>query len=161
MSRIGAGLVGIDESRTLALRPALRLTAPLAMVRDLAAGTPVGYGHTWTAPTHTRVGLLPLGYADGLPRCAVPGAEVLVAGRRRPLVGRVSMDMAVVDLGPDRAACPAEPGTLATVFGPGDLGEPTTADWAGWADTLEHEIVTGLGPRLRRTWLGSALRSVS
>jgi len=145
MSRVGAGLVGIDPSGTTALHPALTLTAPLISVRRVHAGTPVGYGHTWIAPTATQLGLLPLGYADGLPRAASGRAEVLVRGRRRPLVGQISMDMAVVDLGADGA----DPGDLVTVFGPGLDGAPTTAEWATWADTLEHEIVTGLGARVR------------
>ena len=156
MSRVGAGLVGIDPSRTTPLRPALTLTAPLADVRRVRAGTPVGYGHTWSAPEQTTLGLVPLGYADGLPRAASDRAEVLVRGHRRPLVGRISMDMAVVDLGRERA----ETGDVVTVFGPGDHGEPTVADWAGWAGTIEHEIVTGLGGRLPRTARARTLRSV-
>lgn len=154
MSRIGAGLVGIDESHTARLRPALTLTAPLVQVREVAAGTSVGYGHSWQAPRDTRLGLLALGYADGLPRLASNRAEVLVGGRRRPVVGRISMDMTIVDLGEaDGPDAPRE-GDLATVFGPGDAGEPTAAEWAGWAETLEHEIVTGLGPRLHRITVG-------
>ena len=156
MSRVGAGLVGIDPSRSTTLRPALTLTAPLVVVRGVRGGTPVGYGHTWSAPAPTTLGLVPLGYADGLPRAASGRAEVLVRGRRRPLVGRISMDMAVVDLGSDGG----ETGDLVTVFGPGDHGEPTVAEWAGWADTIEHEIVTGLGTRLARTARAHALRSV-
>ncbi len=145
MSRVGAGLVGIDPTGTTVLRPALTLTAPLVSVRSVRAGTPVGYGHTWRAPRATRLGLLPLGYADGLPRSA-DGAEVLLAGRRVPVVGRISMDMTVVDLGD----LPVAAGATATVFGPGDAGEPTVRDWAVAAGVLEHEIVTGLGPRLER-----------
>jgi alanine racemase len=147
MSRVGAGLVGIDPTRTTALRPAMTLTAPVVSVRRVLAGTPVGYGHTHRTATSTHLGLLPLGYADGLPRTASGRAEVLVQGRRRPLVGRISMDQAVVDLG--ERAVPL--GAVVTVFGPGDAGEPTVADWAGWAGTIEHEIVTGIGARVRRT----------
>jgi alanine racemase len=153
LCRIGAGLVGIDESGTTRLRHALTLTAPLVSVRAVAEGTGVGYGHAWTAPSATRLGLIPLGYADGLPRAATGRAEVLVAGVRRPLVGRISMDSAVVDLGPGTAAGAAEIGDVVTVFGTGTGAHgdaPTTADWARWADTLEHEIVTGLGPRIVR-----------
>jgi len=147
MSRIGAGLVGVDESGTVRLRPALTLTAPLVSIRRVPAGTPVGYGHTWTARRATRLGLIPVGYADGLPRLASGRAEVWVAGARRPVAGRICMDMTVIDLGPDT---PASVGDPVTVFGPGEHGEPTTAQWAGWAETLEHEIVTGLGVRLHR-----------
>lgn len=150
MSRVGAGLVGIDESRSTRLSFAQTLIAPIVSVREVEAGTPVGYGHTWRAPCRTRLGLIPLGYADGLPRIASNRAEVVVQGTRRPLVGRISMDSAVVDLGPDMSTCPAQVGDTVTVFGPGDRGEPTVADWARWAETLAHEIVTGFGPRIKR-----------
>lgn len=103
MVRIGVGLAGVDPSGRTSLRGALRLTAPLVTVRDVEAGTPVGYGHTWIAPRATRLGLVPVGYADGLPRLASGRSEVLVAGRRRPVVGRISMDQLVVDLGGEPA----------------------------------------------------------
>lgn len=153
--RIGAGLVGIDPSGTTRLRPAMTLEAPLVSVREVRAGTPVGYGHTWTAPGATTLGLVPLGYADGLPRLASGHAEVLVGGRRRPVVGRISMDQLVVDLGP-RAETGSGPraGDAVTLFGPGRDGEPTAADWARWAETLEHEIVTGIGSRVTRSVRG-------
>ncbi|WP_205471924.1 alanine racemase [Nocardioides sp. SYSU D00038] len=157
LSRVGAGLVGIDPSRTTALRPALTLTAPLVTLREVRPGTPVGYGHTWVADRRTTLGLLPVGYADGLPRLASGRGEVWVSGRRRPLVGRISMDMAVVDLGDT----PARPGDPVTVFGPGDAGEPTVREWADWADTIEHEVATGLGSRLHRTTVATPLRSLA
>lgn len=158
MSRVGAGLVGIDPSRTVALRPAMTLTAPLVSVRRVRAGTPVGYGHEHRTQAATHLGLVPLGYADGLPRLASGRAEVLVRGERRPVIGRISMDQLVVDLGPGGA----EPGETVTVFGPGDRGEPTVDEWAAWSETIEHEIVTGLGARVtRRTWTVPRLRSLS
>ena len=101
LSRVGAGLVGIDPSGTTRLSPALTLTAPVVGVRRVAAGTPVGYGGSWRASRATTLALLPLGYADGVPRVTSGRAEVLLRGRRRPLVGRVSMDQVVVDLGDD------------------------------------------------------------
>ena len=157
MSRVGAGLVGIDPSRTTRLRGAMTLTAPLVSVRRVRAGTAVGYGHAYRTPVGTYLGLVPLGYADGLPRTASGRAEVTHRGVRRAVVGRISMDQTVVDLGEDGG----EPGETVTVFGPGDGGEPTVADWAGWADTLEHEIVTGLGGRVaRRVLAAPRLRSV-
>jgi alanine racemase len=158
MCRVGAGLVGIDPSRTTPLRPALTLTAPLVTVRRVRAGTSVGYGHDAVTDRATYLGLVPLGYADGLPRAASGRAELMVRGRRVPVVGRISMDQTVVDLG----TTGAEVGDDVTVFGPGDTGEPTVADWAAWADTLEHEIVTGIGPRVpRRTRAVPHLRTVS
>ncbi|MEO9325928.1 alanine racemase [Nocardioides sp. C4-1] len=147
MSRVGAGLVGIDPSGTTALAPALTLSAPVVACRRVPRGTEVGYGHTWRAPHDTTLALLPLGYADGLPRVTSGRAEVWLAGRRRRVVGRISMDQVVVDLDGDAVA----PGERAVVFGPGRGGEPTVAEWAGWADTIEHEIVTGIGARVRRS----------
>lgn len=143
MSRVGAGLVGIDPSRRLpagTLRGALRLTAPLVEVRTVRAGTSVGYGHTWTAARTTRLGLVPLGYADGLPRLASAGAEVGVAGSRCAVAGRISMDMTVVDLG----STSAQVGDEVVLIGHGD-GEPTVREWADWSGLLEHEVLTGLG----------------
>ncbi|WP_395691427.1 alanine racemase [Nocardioides sp.] len=158
LSRVGAGLVGIDPSRTTALRPAMTLTAPLVGVRRVRGGTPVGYGHEHRTRSATRLGLVPLGYADGLPRLASDRAEVLVRGVRRPVVGTISMDQLVVDLGESAV----EAGETVTLFGPGDRGEPTVAHWARWAGTIEHEVVTGLGARLaRRTTAVPHLRSLS
>jgi alanine racemase len=151
MSRVGAGLVGIDPSGTTRLSPALTLTAPVVAVRRVAVGTPVGYGGVWRAPRATTLALLPVGYADGVPRSASLRGEVLVRGRRRPIAGRVSMDQVVVDLGDDGV----EPGDPATVFGPGLVGEPTVAEWAAWAGTIEHEIVTGIGARVSRVMVRS------
>ena len=145
--RIGVGLVGIDPSGSTRLRSALRLTAPIVQVRRVSAGVGIGYGHTHVTDRATNLALLPIGYADGLPRAASGRAEVMVAGRRRPVVGVISMDQAVVDLGDE----PVDPGTEAVVFGPGDGGEPTVDDWAGWAGTIPHEIVTRIGPRVRRS----------
>lgn len=157
MSRVGAGLVGIDPSRTTALRPAMTLTAPVVSVRRVRAGTPVGYGHAHRTTTATHLGLVPLGYADGVPRAASGRASVLVRGVRRPVVGLVSMDQLVVDLG-ERGV---DLGETVTVFGPGDAGEPTVAEWAAWAGTIEHEVVTGLGPRVaRRVRSAAHLRSL-
>jgi len=151
LCRIGAGLAGIDPSRTARLHPALTLTVPIAAVRNVRAGTPVGYGHTWTARTNTNLGLLPVGYADGLPRAASGRAEVMAGGHRCPVAGLISMDQTVIDLG-DRQV---RPGEIATVFGPGMTGEPTVADWAAWAGTIEHEIVTGIGARVHRQVTGA------
>jgi alanine racemase len=145
--RVGAGLVGIDPSRTSPLAGALTLTAPFVSVRRVRGGTGVGYGHVWSAARATTLGLLPLGYADGLPRVSSGRAEVLVRGERRPVVGRISMDQAVVELG-DLGVVPGE---TATVLGPGSAGEPTVWEWADWAGTLPHEIVTGFGARVARS----------
>lgn len=145
--RIGAGLFGIDPSGTSTdLEPTLSLTAPVVGTRSIDAGTGIGYGLDHVADRRTNLALLPLGYGDGLPRAASGRAEVLVRGRRRPLVGRFSMDMVVVDTGDGRL----DLGETVTLFGRGHDGEPTVRDWAGWSDTIEHEIVTRIGSRVAR-----------
>jgi alanine racemase len=151
LCRIGAGLVGIDPSRTTHLHPALTLTAPVVAVRRVRAGSPVGYGHSWIAPADTTLGLLPVGYADGLPRAASGHAEVMAGGQRCQVAGVISMDQTVIDLRSQQVP----PGEIATVFGPGAFGEPTVADWAAWAGTIEHEIITGIGARVRRQVTGA------
>lgn len=143
MARVGAGLVGIDPTGGNRLQPALTLTSPLVGVRHVRAGTPVGYDHSWLAPAATNLGLLALGYADGIPRAASGQAEVLVAGRRCRVVGLISMDQMVVNLG-DLTVTAGEP---VTVIGTGHDPAPTAAEWAQWANTIEHEIVTGLRVR--------------
>lgn len=156
LHRIGAGLFGIDPSGTCAdLRPALSLTTHTVATREVAAGTGVGYGLDHIAERRTHLALLPLGYGDGLPRAASERAEVLVRGRRRPLVGRFSMDMVVVDTGDDELPV----GEPVTVFGPGEQGEPTVAEWAAWAGTIEHEIVTRVGSRVARVHRTTAART--
>ena len=155
LCRIGAGLVGIDPSRRTRLHPALTLTAPIVAVRRVRAGSSVGYGHFWAAPADTTLGLLAVGYADGLPRAASGQAEIMVRGHRCQVAGLISMDQTVIDLG-DRQV---DPGEAATVFGPGTSGEPTVADWATWAGTIEHEIVTGIGGRVHRQVTGECLLS--
>ena len=153
-SRVGAGLVGIDLSRTAPLATPMTLTAPIMSVRKVSAGTAVGYGHDWITPRPTRLALVGLGYADGLPRSSSGHAEVLVNGRRHPIVGRMSMDQFVVDLEDASATI----GDTVTVFGPGSSGEPTVREWAEWSGTIEHEIVTRVGARVRRTVASSAAR---
>lgn len=147
--RIGAGLYGIDPSRsaTSPLRPTLTLEAPVVMTRDVRAGTGVGYGHTWVADRDTRLATIAVGYADGIPRVTSGRAEVVVRGRRAPLAGAVSMDQIVVDVG-DADVSPGETVTLL-----GDDG-PSLREWAEWAGSIEHEIVTGLGARWTRVYRG-------
>ncbi len=142
--RVGAGLVGIDP--VARLNPVARLQAPIIQVRRALPGNLVGYGTGTRVDRPGYLGLVPLGYADGLPRAASGHASVLVAGERRRLLGTFSMDQVVVDLG-DR---PVPVGTPVTIFGPGPDGEPTVSDWAEWAGTIEHEVLTGIGSRVPR-----------
>ena len=150
--RVGAGLYGIDpwnaDGGSTLLRGTLTFTAPVVGVREVPTGTGVGYGHTYVTGAPTRLALIPVGYADGVPRAASGSAMVQLRGRRCPLVGRVSMDQSVVDVGD----LDVRVGETVTVFGPGDDGEPTVAEWSTWAGTIPQEIVTGIGRRvLRRT----------
>jgi alanine racemase len=100
----------------------------------------------------STLALLPLGYADGLPRGAAGRAQVWIGGRRYPVAGRIAMDQCVVDLGADSARA----GDEVIVFGPGTDGEPTAAEWAAWAHTIPHEILTGVGPRVPRRYVSAS-----
>src|SRR4029453_5752445 len=116
MVRPGVALYGIDPTLRPCLdrklRPVLKWTAPLVGIKDVREGTCVGYAQTWRAPRDTRVGLVPVGYADGYPRCFSNRASVLIPGRRAPVVGRISMDLTTVDLGDLPAACVGDEVTL-------------------------------------------------
>jgi len=142
--------VGLGSSATLGLRPAMTLRARLAHVRRIERGTAVSYGGSWVAPEATTVGLVPVGYADGIPRAASNVAEVLIDGRRCPVRGVVAMDQFVVELGPESEV---QPGDDVVVFGPGDDGEPTAEDWARWSSTIGYEIVTRISSRVPREYV--------
>ncbi|MDA2988181.1 MAG: alanine racemase [Actinomycetota bacterium] len=141
---------GLGTAQFLGLRPAMTLRARLAHVKKIVVGTKVSYGGTWTADHPTAVGLVPVGYADGIPRAASNTAQVLINGRRCPVLGVIAMDQFVVDLGPDAGD---HPGDEVLVFGSGDHGEPTAEDWAQWAGTIGYEIVTRIGPRVPRRYV--------
>jgi alanine racemase len=147
MVRVGAGLVGIDPSETVEMHGASRLTAPIVHTTAVEAGTPVGYAGTYVTDRATHLSVLPVGYADGIPREISPRAGVEIGGRRLPVVGRVSMDQIVIDTGAELFPV----GTSATVFGPDGGATPAIQDWARWAGTIPHAIVTGIGPRVERS----------
>jgi alanine racemase len=131
------------------LRPAMTVRARVALVKRVPAGEGVSYGHAWTTPRETTVALLPIGYADGVPRRMGQSGRmrVLLADTLRPVVGRVCMDQIVVDCGDDIV----HEGDQAVLFGPGDRGEPTAQDWADELGTIHYEIVTGIhGSRVAR-----------
>lgn len=127
------------------------LRARIALVKEVPAGWSCGYGATYTARRPERWGTLSIGYGDGLPRALSPGGgEALVRGRRVPIIGRISMDMTVVDL---TEVPEAEAGDAATLIGR-DGGEEITVDEvAAWVGTISYEILTGLTPRLPRLYL--------
>jgi alanine racemase len=132
------------------LRPAMTLAADLVHVKRVPAGSGVSYGHTYTTARETTLGLVPLGYADGVPRAGGNVGPVLAAGRTRTVAGRVCMDQLVLDLGDDDVAV----GDEVVLFGPGDDGGPTAQDWAEATGTISYEIVTRVGPRVPRVYVG-------
>ncbi|KQR49759.1 alanine racemase [Microbacterium sp. Leaf161] len=146
MVRVGAGLVGIDPSETVSLHGTARLTASVVHSSVVPAGTPVGYGGAYVTEHPTRLSVIGVGYADGIPRELAPGAGVAIEGIRCRIVGRVSMDQIVVDTGD--LAVPR--GTTAVVFGPEGGAAPSVQEWARWAGSIPHTIVTGIGPRVER-----------
>ena len=134
------------------LTPAMSLIARLANVKRVPAGQGVSYGHAYTTPTETKLGLVPLGYADGIPRHASNVGPVSVAGRHLAVAGRVCMDQFVIDLGPESQA---RAGDEVVLFGP-DPGGPTAQDWADAVGTISYEIVSRVGPRIPRVVVGTA-----
>jgi alanine racemase len=135
------------------LRPAMTLTGAMVLVKRVPAGSGVSYGHIYTTEREATLGLVPLGYADGIPRAGGNVGPVLAAGRRRTVAGRVCMDQFVLDLGDD----PAEAGDEVVLFGPGDDGAPTAQDWADATGTISYEIVSRVGPRVPRVYVGEGV----
>ncbi len=150
LARAGIALYGVEPipGRRHGLRPAMTLRARVLMRRTVSAGAGVSYGHDYVTDRSTTLALVPMGYADGIPRAAGGRAEVLVGGARHVIAGRVAMDQFVVDAGDS----PVDIGDEVIVFGPGTHGEPTVEDWAGWAGTNPHEILTGIGTRVHRRY---------
>ena len=133
------------------LREAMRLVARLSSVKKSFAGQGISYGHAYSTSQDTKLGLVPMGYSDGVPRHATNVGPVQVGGRRYAVAGRVCMDQFVLDLGPDSTA---EAGDEAILFGIGANGEPTAQDWAAAIDTINYELVTRVGARVPRVYLG-------
>lgn len=153
--RPGVSIYGMapdgSDPAALGLVPAMRLEAELVGVKRLPAGTPVSYGHTAVVGP-TTIGIVPLGYADGIPRQASNrGAFVTVNGRRADVVGRICMDQFLVDLGPDSDAAA---GDLVRLWGPlageDPAGRPDADTWARAADTINYTITTQVGVRVPR-----------
>jgi alanine racemase len=148
------GLSPVPEVATaaqLGLRPAMTLTGSLVLVKRVPPGSGVSYGHIYTTRVETTLGVVPLGYADGVPRAGGNVGPVWAAGRRRTVAGRVCMDQFVLDLGDDAA----QVGDEVVLFGPGADGEPTAQDWADATGTISYEIVTRVGPRVPRVYIGA------
>lgn len=174
MVRAGIGLYGLSPDPTVAnaaelsLRPAMTLSAPLTAVKVIDDNRPVSYGGTWQSTGRRWLGLVPVGYADGIPRAASNQGPVSVNGNeqvmRTHVVGRICMDQFVIDLGPAEGNegtpsarsghAPARVGDEVILFGTGEAGEPLADDWARTSGTINYEIVTRLGPRVPRIYSG-------
>lgn len=176
MVRAGIGMYGLSPDPSVAaaaelgLRPAMTLRAPLSSVKAVEADAPASYGGTWRAPSRRWLGLVPLGYADGILRAGSNGAPVVVETPNGPLrtaiVGRVCMDQFIVDLGPAQGEAgtptartpepPARVGDAAVLFGDPATGAPLADEWAERAGTINYEIVSRLGERIPRLHLPAA-----
>ncbi|MFJ4166419.1 alanine racemase [Microbacterium sp. NPDC089698] len=149
--RIGIGLYGLSpfddrSSADLGLRPAMTLRGAVAAVRRVPSGTGVSYGYTHRTAAETTLALIPLGYADGVPRSASSRGPVQIGGRRYTVAGRIAMDQFLVDVGDD----PVAVGDEAVLFGDPTLGLPSATEWGEAAGTINYEIVTRIGPRVPR-----------
>jgi alanine racemase len=154
MVRCGIAVYGLNpyEDRELAgieLQPAMRALSQLVNVKKVPAGQGVSYGYRYVTERETNLGLVPFGYAEGMPRISV-NHEVLIAGKLYPVVGRVAMDQFVVDLGSSEPAI----GTEVVIFGNPQEGEPSAEALGESAGTINYEIVTRIGGRANRSYLG-------
>ncbi|MGW1073835.1 alanine racemase [Streptomyces sp. NPDC002537] len=157
--RTGIAIYGVSPSpevgtpADLGLKPVMTLSATLASVKRVPGGHGVSYGHHYITPGPTTLALVPVGYADGIPRAASGTGPVLIGGKWRTVAGRVAMDQFVVDLGGDSARV----GDEAVLFGPGDRGEPTAEDWARATGTIAYEVVTRITKRVPRVYVGETV----
>lgn len=165
MVRVGLGIYGLSPfedttSAHLGLVPAMTLQTQIAHCKDVPAGQGVSYGLNYVTTADTTLGLVPLGYADGIPRIAT-GGPVRVNGTTYPVVGRIAMDQMVIDLGPAahegfaQAAVPGSAlGSTAVLFGNGADGGPLVEEWAAAAGTINYEVVTRISQRVPRSYIG-------
>lgn len=138
----------LGRPAALGLRPAMTLASSVALTKQVPAGSGVSYLHRYTTDRATRLALVPLGYADGVPRAGSGVLPVQVGGRRHTIAGAVCMDQFVLDVGDDEVAA----GDEVLLFGPGDRGEPTAQEWADALGTIDYEVVTRIGVRVPRTY---------
>lgn len=155
--RLGLAIYGLspfgpESAAELGLRPAMTLRGQVAAVRRVPAGTGVSYDYTYRTSAESTLVLVPLGYAEGIPRHASGRGPVSIGGEWYRIAGRVAMDQFVVDVGDAEVAV----GDEVVLFGDPATGVPGADDWAEAADTISYEIVTRLGGRLRRSFRGGA-----
>ncbi len=151
MARCGVAIYGLDpfqrDPAAHGLLPALSLHSHVADVKHFPAGASAGYGRRWTAPVDTWVGVIPLGYGDGVRRALANNADVLVGGRRHPLVGAVSMDNITIDLGPETEV---EPGQEAILIGRQGGEQVLAEELADRLDTINYEVACAISSRVPR-----------
>ena len=155
--RVGLGIYGLSPfdgqtSAELGLRPAMTLRTIVSQCKEVPDGQGVSYGLRYRTSGRSTLGLIPVGYADGVPRIAT-GGPVRVAGKTYPVVGRIAMDQMVIDLGDAGPAGAGLLGAEAELFGDGADGGPTADDWARAAGTINYEIVTRISPRVPRRFI--------
>ena len=155
--RVGLGIYGLSPfdgqtSAELGLRPAMTLRTLVSQCKEVPDGQGVSYGLRYRTSGRSTLGLIPVGYADGVPRVAT-GGPVRVAGKTYPVVGRIAMDQMVIDLGDAGPAGAGLLGAEAELFGDGTDGGPTADDWARAAGTINYEIVTRISPRVPRRFI--------
>ncbi|HEX4455773.1 MAG TPA: alanine racemase [Kofleriaceae bacterium] len=148
--RTGIAIYGNGHFAEHAGKMAMRLVTAIAQIRDVAKGASVGYGATWHAARDSRIAILPCGYADGLPRSASGHAQVAIRGKRVPLVGRVSMDIAAADV---TDIADAHVGDAAVLLGRASGGVSITcAEYAQWTGLSEYEVTCGMSKRVPRIY---------
>jgi alanine racemase len=140
----------LHTSAELGLLPAMTARTRVAVVKRVPPGSGVSYGHTYVTERETTLALVPVGYGEGVLRSGSSTAPVQVAGKRHRVSGRVCMDQFVVDVGDDRVRAGAE----VVLFGSGREGEPTAQEWADACGTISYEIVTRIGGRFTRRYVG-------
>ncbi|MEN9753605.1 MAG: hypothetical protein RL670_1296 [Actinomycetota bacterium] len=156
MVRIGVALYGLDpfstnKSSEYGLIPAMTAVSRVAQIKRVPAGHGVSYNFLHRTTRETNLALVPVGYAEGLPRAATGTAEVLIGGKRYPILSQVAMDQFVLDVGDD----PIQVGDEVVIFGDAATGVPSADDLASACGTINYEIVTRMGGRFQREYLGA------
>ena len=158
MVRIGVALYGLDpfsanRGSEYGLIPAMTAVSKVAQIKRVPAGHGVSYNYLHRTTRETNLALVPVGYAEGLPRAATGKAEVSIGGKRYPILSQIAMDQFVLDIGDD----PIQVGDEVVIFGDGATGVPSADDLANASGTINYEIVTRMGGRFQREYLGANL----
>ena len=158
MVRIGVALYGLDpfsanRGSEYGLIPAMTAVSKVTQIKRVPAGHGVSYNYLHRTTRETNLALVPVGYAEGLPRAATGKAEVSIGGKRYPILSQIAMDQFVLDIGDD----PIQVGDEVVIFGDGATGVPSADDLANASGTINYEIVTRMGGRFQREYLGANL----